>query len=478
MMERGASAQSPDGLIARAQRLLAAGARTEALDLADELARAPLTRAEWNDALGSLLTFCEAPLRALPFHERAVALAPGNGLFLYNLAAAQRMSGDFEAAEANLDRLIAAAPRDARAHYMRADLRTQTVDRNHIEELRARLEDRPLNPHAEIMLCFALAKELEDLARDEESFAHLERGCARQRALMRYEVNEDVATLERIVELHDAAALDRRAGAPTGAGQTHARQGEQCLFVLGLPRSGTTLVERILASHSAVRSGGESPAFPAETIKAVQRLVGRPIDKREFVARSLEIDPRALGGAYLAAARPQTPIGGRWVDKQPLNYLYAGLIARALPAARLIALAREPMDGCYAMLKTLFTGAYPFSYDLVELGRYYAAWHRLMRHWQAVLGERLLIVHYEDLVQHPEQVSRRLLAHCGLDWQEACLAFEAQPGAVSSASAVQVRRPMYSTSIGKWRRFERQLAPLARILEARRPDGGWRLESN
>jgi tetratricopeptide (TPR) repeat protein len=472
-MEHGTRSLDPEGLIAHAQRLLAVGARAEALDLANELARVPLARAEWNDAVGSLLTFCEAPIRALPFHERAVTLAPGNTLFLYNLAAAQRMSGEFAAAEANLDRIIVAEPHDARAWYMRADLRTQTVEHNHIEELTARLEDRPLNPHGEIMLCFALAKELEDVSRYEESFAYLGRGCARQRALMRYDVNEDVATLARIVERHDSAALGLRAGAqtapveqPTGA--------DQCLFVLGLPRSGTTLVERILASHSAVRSGGESPAFPAE---AVQRCTGRPIDKREFVARSLEIEPRALGEAYLAAARPPSAAGARWVDKQPLNYLYAGLIARALPRARIVALAREPMDSCYALLKTLFTGAYPFSYDLADLGRYYVAWHRLMRHWQAVLGERLLIVHYEDLVQNQEQVSRRLLAHCGLEWQETCLAFDAQPGAVTSASAVQARRRLYSTSVGKWRRYERQLAPLARILDAHRPHGGWRFES-
>ena len=208
----------------------------------------------------------------------------------------------------------------------------------------------------------------------------------------------------------------------------------------------------------------------------MQGLAGRALGKREFVARSLEVDPSALGRAYLAAARPGAGGAGRWIDKQPLNYLYAGLIARALPAARIVALAREPMDGCYAMLKTLFTGAYPFTYHLEELGHYYAAWHRLMRHWQAVLGERLLIVHYEDLVQNPEQVSRRMLAHCGLSWEPACLAFDSQSTAVTSASAVQVRQRLYSSSIGKWRRFERQLAPLARILEARRPAGGWRFE--
>jgi hypothetical protein len=473
----GTRSPNPEGLIVRAQRLVAAGARGEALDLANELARVPLDRAEWNDAVGSLLTFCEAPIRALPFHERAVALDPGNSLFLYNLAAAQRMSGEFAAAEANLARLIAAAPHDARALYMRADLRTQTVEHNHIEELAARLEERRWHPQGEIMLCFALAKELEDVSRYEESFAYLERGCVRQRTLMRYDVSEDVATLDCIVERHDAVALGVRPGTQTSAAGHPSGADAQCLFVLGLPRSGTTLVERILSSHSAVRSGAESPAFPAETIKAVTRLTGRPIGKREFVARSLEIEPLALGEAYLAEARPPLADGARWVDKQPLNYLYAGLIARALPRARIIALAREPMDSCYAMLKTLFTGAYPFSYNLAELGNYYVAWHRLMRHWQAVLGERLLVVHYEDLVQNQEQVSRRLLAHCGLEWQEACLAFDAQPGAVTSASAVQARRRLYSTSIGKWRRYERQLAPLKRILDAEPPQGGWRFES-
>lgn len=459
-------ASATDRLIARAQRLLAMGARSEAFEVAEALARSPLERAEWNDALGSLLTFCEAPARALPFYERAVALAPGKGIFLYNLAAAQRMSGEFAAAEANLDRLIAASPRDARAYYMRADLRTQTAAHNHIEEMAARLSQFSRDPPGEILLCFALAKELEDVSRDEESFAYLERGCARQRALMRYDVNEDVATLERITALHEAAALGLGAG----------NEGAHCLFVLGLPRSGTTLVERILASHSAVRSTGESPAFPAQIIQAVQGLAGRAVDKREFVARSLEVDPRALGSAYLAAARPSAGCAARSLDKQPLNYLYAGLIARALPAARIVALAREPMDGGYAMFKTLFTGAYPFTYHLEELGHYYAAWHRLMRHWQAVLGERLLIVHYEDLVQNPEQVSRRMLAHCGLSWEPACLAFDSQPAAVTSASAVQVRQRLYSSSIGKWRRFERQLEPLARILQARRPAGGWRFE--
>jgi Sulfotransferase family len=131
-----------------------------------------------------------------------------------------------------------------------------------------------------------------------------------------------------------------------------------------------------------------------------------------------------------------------------------------------VALAREPMDSCYAMYKALFTGAYPFSYDLDDLGRYFAAWQRLMRHWQEVLGDALLVVHYEELVGNQEAVTRRILDHCGLSWQAACLDFQGRAGSVTTASAAQVRRPLYGTSIGKWRHYEQQLRPLARYLSA------------
>jgi len=469
MSERSASPGFADveATLQAARSLLAAGARAEALDMAERLASDPVDRADWSDALGTLLTFCEAPARALPFFERAVALAPESAVYRYNLATAQRMTGALAAAEANLDKVIAAAPLDAHSYHTRADLRTQTPEHNHISEMIARLPQIAKDPRNEIMLCFALAKELEDVARYEESFVYLQRACSRHRRSMRYDVADDVAVMDRIAQRHDVRALAARRG----------EGGAESLFVLGLPRSGTTLVERILASHSAVRSAGELPTFPAETVKAVQRSAGRVVTKLEFADYALAVDPRALGQAYLAAARPRAPESDRFVDKQPMNYLYAGLIARALPQARIVALAREPLDICYAMYRTFFTGAYPFSYDLSDLARYYVAWHRLMRHWQATLGAQLLIVHYEDLVENQESVSRRILAHCRLDWEAACLAFEQQPGAVTTASAVQVRRRMYTSSVGKWRRFERQLAPLARILEAQEPAGGWRFDS-
>jgi len=457
----------PHSLLLYAQSLVANGRRREALEIAERLSSSPLDRADWLDALGTLFTYCEDPARALPHFERAAALAPRSTAYLYNLATAQRMTGELAAAENSLDAVIMTAPSDAEAVYTRADLRTQTPDRNHVDQMLRMLEAGVARPRDEILLCFALAKELEDVSRYEESFAYLKRGCELQRRLITYDVSDDVATIDRIIQLHDRVAVERGVGLDTPE--------HECIFVLGLPRSGTTLVERILAGHSALKAAGELQTFPAETIKAVQRHVGRAVGKFEFAESALHIDPRALGQAYFDGVYPQAPYSPRLIDKQPLNYLYLGLIRRALPRARIVALLRDPMDSCYAMYKTLFSGAYPFSYDLSDLGHYYVAWHRLMRHWQSVLGESLLIVQYENLVANHEMVSRRIVEHCGLMWEDACLAFDQQRSAVTTASAVQVRRSIYSTSVGKWCNYERQLAPLSELLRQQKPLCGWDL---
>ncbi len=444
----------PAALIRHGQCLVRLGRRAQALAAAQAVAALPLATAALADGLGTLFTHCDEPARALPLFQRAVAAAPGNAAFLFNLATAQRMVGELEAAEASLDAVIAAQPHHYAAYYTRADLRTQTPERNHVDALRALLQAGVADRTAQIMLRFALAKELEDLGEYAPSFEQLRQGCELRRASMKYDVAEDIATLDRIVATHDAAALAAGAGHDNG----------EAIFIIGLPRSGTTLVESILAAHSEVQSGGELPAFPQACIEAVQAQGGPMVSKLAFVQRALGIDPRELGQRYITATRPQTGNRPRFTDKLPLNYLYAGLIRRALPRARFVALMRDPMDSCYAMYKALFTGAYPFSYDLDDLGRYHLAWQRLMRHWRSVLGDALLVIDYEALVTDQEALTRRILDHCGLPWQGACLAFHDRAGAVATASAAQVRRPLYRSSIGKWRHYEQQLRPLARYL--------------
>jgi tetratricopeptide (TPR) repeat protein len=449
----------PSHLLRYGQTLAASGRRRHALAIADRLAAMPLSGAATFDALGTLYAYCDEPLQASQMFTRAVAAAPAHsGGFLYNLATAQRMMGKLEEAESNLDRVIAAKPDDYGAYYTRSDLRTQTPERNHVAQLTKILQTPHLPRAAEIGLCFALAKELEDTGAHEVSFGYLKRGCDLQRNSMSYTVADDVATIERLIEQHGTTS------------ESAGFSSEEPIFVIGLPRSGTTLVERILGAHSQIHAAGELDAFQRQTIRSVGLRSGsRRVSKIEFVERSLEIDPTELGREYIEATRPQTGHTRRFVDKTPLNYLYVGLIRRALPNARIIAVRRDPMDSCYAMYKTLFSAAYPFTYSLSDLALYYRAWDRLMNHWDAVAGAPLLVVRYEELVTNAESVSRRMIAHCGLEWEDSCLNFHSQQQPVSTASAVQVRKPVYATSIGKWRHYAKQLEKLHQALNLATP---------
>lgn len=447
-------------LILQGQAMARSGRRREALLLAAQASTLRLDSPALLDALATLFSHCDAAEQALPLFERAVAAAPDDPAFLYNLATAQRMMGKLDAASASLERVLALRPNDYGAHYTRSDLRAYTRESNHVEEMLRLAASGFPSPQAEILLRFAVAKELEDIGEHSRSFEQLKRGCDLQRAAMSYDVAADVATIASIIQRFDAGAV---------AAPQSADGGEECIFVIGLPRSGTTLVESILAAHTEVFAAGELQALPLQAVQMVRELAGTVVPKLAFADCVLQVDAAELGRRYLADTRPQTGHTPRFVDKLPLNYLYAGLIRRALPKARIIALVRDPMDACYAMYKTLFTAAYPFSYDLGELGQYYRAWHRLMAHWRDVLGDALLLVGYEALVADPEAVSREIIRHAGLQWQEQCLDFQSRERAVTSASAAQVRRPIYSSSVGRWRCYTEQLAPLARQLGALPP---------
>lgn len=443
-------------LIQYAQCLLRLGLRQEALTIALQARKLHLDAPQLYDALGSLLTHVEEPALALPYFQHAVQSSANNIDFRYNLAMAQRMVGAFEAAETNLDKVIAARPADGAAYHARSDLRKQTRERNHINQLEAVL--REFKGHrASMTVAFALAKELEDIGEHARSFVCLHTACSAYRASLRYNVADDVAVLDKLRTTFSSELLERsRSEFDT----------QECIFIVGLPRSGTTLVDRILGSHSDVYSAGELDAFPRVIIDAVSRREGRAVSKLELVECVLKLDFEQIGRAYIDVTRPRTGHTPRFTDKMPLNYLYAGLIHAALPQARFIALRRHPMDSCYAMYKTLFAGAYPFTYSLSDLARYYVAWDRLMRHWERVIGDVWLPVNYEDLVADQEGVSRKILAHCGLAWQDACLDFHAHSAPVTTASARHVRSPLYSDSVGKWRSYARELEPLALYLKA------------
>ena len=448
----GAEATDPRAQVLLAESLAKSGRTKEGLAALAALEISALADGQLLQHLGQLYTQMGRHSEAAAAYARAAELAPSNPQYLYNLATARIALGDLNEAERLLDRVIALAPEDYDAYYNRATLRRQTREANHVAELERRLA-APLRHEAGVVpLAYALAKEYEDLGDAGKSFAALRRGADARRRMLSYRVENDVATMDALAEAFDAAAF---ASAP--AGHIDSRP----IFILGLPRSGTTLVDRILSSHSAVISVGERSDFALSLV----RLAGAG-GKADLIRRSTALDFTALGRAYCEAVGAGREDAARVIDKTPMNFLYLGLIALALPNARIIHLRRGAMDVCYAIYKTLFRMAYPFSYDLGDLGRYYLAYHRLMAHWRRVLPGRFLDVDYEDLVGDQEAVTRRLVAHCGLDWEDACLAFERNASPSLTASAAQARQPIYRSSVGLWQRHASELAPLAEVLRA------------
>ena len=367
-----------------------------------------------------LLQEIASRLAALGRHEdagrcsaRALALCPDDPEHLYNHATALIALGRLDEAEAALDAVIAKAPGDGDAWYNRATLRKQTPTRNHVDALRAQCAATSAASQMQVPLRYALAKELEDLGEHAAAFAALKHGADARRHGLSYRVEDDVATMRLIADAFNTDFFAR-----DHVGHDDARP----LFVVGLPRSGTTLVDRILGSHSRVISRGES----TDLALALMQCAGPASGKADLVRKSSALDFRALGERYCAHLAGGDAL--RQIDKTPLNILYLGIVAAALPNARIVHLRRNPMDACYAMYKTLFRMGYPFSYDLGDLASYWLAYDALMAQWRKLLpAERFLEVDYEELVATQETVSRRLVAHAGLDWEDACLQFERNP---------------------------------------------------
>jgi tetratricopeptide (TPR) repeat protein len=436
-----------DESVRAAQRALAAGPR----------------QARTFDTAGVVFSRASLHEQAATCFEQAVALDPTHAGQHFNYAASLKFLGRFDAAAAAYEACLRLDPRYWRAHSALAATRTQTPQSNHVERLLALLGDGPLEPVAELHLRHALAKELEDLGREDESFAHLAAGNARMHAAAGYQADRDRPLFDAVISLFPDVLPARAEGAVDVEASTSAP-----IFVVGMPRTGTTLVERILASHPQVASAGESQNFGVLLKRATGTQTAQVLDV-PTLTQSRNADLTAVGRDYARLTRPADIARPRFVDKMPLNFFYLGHIARALPAASLVVVRRNPLDTGLSNFRQLFaTGLayYDYARDLRAIARYYAQFDRLVRHWQVTLPGRVHEVQYETLVQDQRVATAALLEHCRLPWDDACMAFERNPGAVATASAVQVRQPLYSASVGRWRRYQRQLRPLVEELAA------------
>lgn len=440
-----------------ARCLVSVGQFAEAEAVADGLPVDSLQDPATLDVVATAYSHIGKQDKALPLFRRAVAAQPESPRFQSNLAACLIFLGlRSEAAQALRAAMQGARGVDlARCHWQLSTL-VRAADHRHIEEASELVAATPDNPAVRSFLHYAIGKEYEDLEEWPEAWRHFSLGADAAARLHRYSAEADEALFGAIISSFNRDWLTQQASSIRDPSR---------IFIVGLPRTGTTLLERILSAHSSVRSAGELQQFPL-TVKRLSQVRGRVQLTPEVVAAASTLDMSRLGAQYLDSSRFMAAEPGMVIDKLPHNFLYLGLIAAALPGAHIIHLRRHPLDTCFAMYKQLFAAAYTFSYKLTDLGRYYLLYHRLMQHWRELLGDRLIEVDYEDLVYAQEDTTGSVLARLGLAMEADCLDFHTNPAAVATASASQVREPVHSRSVGRWRHYAGPLSSLREQLAA------------
>ena len=374
-----------------------------------------------------------------------------------SIAHALKTLGHREEAIAEYRTAAAARPGYGDAYWSLANLKTYRFEQDELARMQAAEAAATVSADDRAHLCFALGKALEDREQFASSFEYYARGNALKRAQSRYrsELIELNTRLQR--EICTRELFARHAGGGAAA--------RDPIFVVGLPRSGSTLVEQILASHSAVEGTQELADVP----RLVAGLQGRDWDPEDphypaVLAQLSAGEFRRLGGQYLSDTRIYRTGRAHFIDKMPNNFRHVGLIHLMLPQARIIDVRREPMACCFGNLKQLFAKGQEFSYSIEDIARYYRTYLELMRHWDTVLPGRVLRVHYEDLVDDLEGGVRRLLQHCELEFEPACVEFHRTERSVRTASSEQVRQPLYREGLDQWRRYEPWLTPLREAL--------------
>jgi tetratricopeptide (TPR) repeat protein len=443
-------------LLQKAECLLAAGDRAGALAAAEAAVAASDGILVTLDAVAEFFKQAGEHERALVLYDRALARIPRDPTLLAKRAVVHRFLGNLDLAAADYEAILAIDPVVPKALKALTELRRQTPERNWIGPMERALELLPAGSEHAAIVHFGLAKSYEDLGEYATSWRHLSAANRLERALMEYDVAQDTALMDGMRATFNAVE-------PVLSDST----GQRPIFVIGLPRTGTTLVERILSNHPQVHSGGELSAMPDSINQLAARAADSPApDARRYAERLAALNPGRIAQEYLVqtGAFRRDPL--RLLDKQLTNILYCPLILRAFPNARLVHLTRHPLAACYAIFCNRFNGTYPFAYDLEEITRFYIAYRSLMAHWHRVLPGRILDVAYENVVTALESETRRILEYADLSFDPRCLEFHRNPAPVMTASSVQVRQPLYESSLHRWKHYDAELAPVRARLEA------------
>lgn len=447
--------QRYDAAVELAGQRLASGQFGEAVGLLRQheakLDRSP----RYLDMAGTIYTNAGLPDRGWPLYKKANKLQPGVDSIEANLAACSVFVGEMDAAKAIYRRLLDRYPNHQRNHFALSRIRTAT-DSTHIEQMKEVLRTTNLPAGRNIFLYYAIGKELEDLEQWDEAFSYYEMAGHAAARVANYDVTPDLRLIDMVIEVCRADWLSSGPSPPSTDAST-----KTPIFIVGLPRTGTTLVERIVSCHSQVESVGET-YFLQGSIRRASGIRGKESMNAAIVAAAAEKPTSAIADRYLEAVSYKFGDKPFFIEKFPENFLYLGFIAKAFPRARIVCLLRNPMDACFAMFKQSF---FRYAYTLADLGPYYVAHDRLRKHWRKVLRDRMIEVEYESLVSDQEGQTRRLLDRLGLPFEEACLEFHRNITPSNTASAVQIREKMHSRSVNRWRHFASHLQPLKSHLE-------------
>ncbi|MBX3479566.1 MAG: sulfotransferase [Caulobacter sp.] len=409
------------------------------------------------DRFGFVLSRTGDFSEAVALFRQAAALAPRDVAILKNLGWGEQYVGDLAAAEAALRRVLTLAPEDDKAWFSLSGLPGWSPTLADAAALDRLLGAVAGDAERSLGVGHALARAQEALGDYPAALKALDRAKAPRRRQRAFDIDATLAAFE--------AAPKAFAEGPTGPGHPSAAP----IFVVGPPRSGTTLLDRILSSHPAITSAGELRAMPLLALRAAGIGAERPITA-DILMRGARAPAAPLGAAYVEAAAAMSGGGGRYIDKRPFNLIFAGFIARVLPNARILRMRRNPADTVLGNYRQFFGSGslfHDYSYDLVHTARYVAGLEALSEAWEALLPpDRYRVIDYEALVAEPEREIRQALAFLGLDWDPRCLDFHRNEAGVSTASAVQVREPLHDRNIGLWRRYGEGFGPAMDILRA------------
>ena len=453
----------PEGMLDMVRRLRTFNEARALRDYAARLLGEPRTPVAVLVEAARQLSNLNVPTLAMSCADAAWRKAPADPATRLVRAQLLAHQGRIEEAEPEIEAVLEGNPRIAIGWWMLSRLRRQAAGSNHVAKLQAQLRAPGLPPDAAAALARALHKELDDIGDHEGAWQALETMCRARRGALRYDgrghrelVDALVAWRAQVPPGAAAASDADPAGAPEHDGRIP-------VFIIGMHRSGTTLLEQLLDASGQVRGVGESNDFPAAMREATDHACRGTLDAA-MVGRAAGVDFRAVGRAYMEGMAWRLGDERFFTDKQPANFLNAGFILRALPQAKILHLVRDPMETCFSNLRELFSGTNEHSYDQLELADYFLQYRRLMAHWHAAFPGRILDVSYERLTRDPEATMREVAAHCGIAYAPAMSDPRNSKRVVSTASSVQVREGIVRRRIPKWAPYARHLQPLAAAL--------------